>query len=113
MTKAAKVSPFLKGIKKLLEENMTFVDYNDERIAVKLPELSWLFRNIIQKRIDDHLCTRRLFFITAQKPSNILRLIIFLSNLIWKCTSRDLFIHISINIWSSKSSYEKSFSHTA
>ena len=40
MTKAAKVSPFLKGIKKLLEENMTFVDYNDERITVKLLKLS-------------------------------------------------------------------------
>jgi len=43
MTKAAKVSPFLKGIKKLLEENMAFVDYNDERIAVKLPKLACCF----------------------------------------------------------------------
>jgi len=49
----------------------------------------------------------------TQKTSNIMKLIIFLSILIWKSTSRTLIIHISINIWSSKSSSDKSSSYTA
>ena len=50
LTKSAKVSPILKGIKNLLDENMTFEDNNDESIAVKLLKLAWLFRNVINKR---------------------------------------------------------------
>ena len=49
-TKSAKVSPFINGIKKLLNDNVTYVGYDDDRIAVKLPKLAWLFRNIIHKR---------------------------------------------------------------
>jgi len=49
LTKSVKVSPFLKGIKKLQHENMTFVDYNDEGIAAKLLKLAWLFHNLYTK----------------------------------------------------------------
>jgi len=37
LTKSDKLSPFINGIKKLLDENMTFVNYDDESIIVKLP----------------------------------------------------------------------------
>ena len=50
LTQSAKVSPILKGIKNLLDENMTFEDNNDASIAVKLLKLAWLFRNVINKR---------------------------------------------------------------
>ena len=56
-TKSAKVSPFIDGIKKLLDDNMTFVDYDDESITVKLPKLAWLFQNKIHKRIEVHVST--------------------------------------------------------
>ena len=52
------------------------------------------------------------YLFRAQKASNILKLIIFLSIVIWKSTSRTLIIHISINIWSSSSSSDKVSSHT-
>jgi hypothetical protein len=55
LTKSANVSQFIDGIKKLLNENITFVDYDDERIAVQLPKLAWLFRYIIHKIIDIHV----------------------------------------------------------
>jgi hypothetical protein len=55
LTKSPNVSPFINGIKKLLDENITFVDYDDERIAVKVPNLAWIFRNIIHKRIKVHV----------------------------------------------------------
>jgi hypothetical protein len=57
LTKSANVSPFINGIKKLLNENINFVDYDDERIAVQLPKLAWLFRYIIHKRIQVHVYT--------------------------------------------------------
>jgi hypothetical protein len=58
--------PRIYGIKKLLDENITFVDYDDERVAVKLPKLSWLFRNIIHKRIEVHVYTTCFFFISSK-----------------------------------------------
>jgi len=42
---------------------VTYVGYDDDRIAVKLPKLAWLFRNIIHKRIDVHVSTSGLLFI--------------------------------------------------
>jgi len=65
LRKSDKVSPFINGNKKLLDENMTFVDYDDGSITVKLPKLAWLFQNIIHKRIDVNVSTSRLFFISS------------------------------------------------
>jgi hypothetical protein len=65
VTKSANISTFINGINKLLNENITFVDYDDERIAVKLPKLAWLFRYIIHKRIDVHVDTSSSFFISG------------------------------------------------
>ena len=113
LRKSDNVSPFINGIKKLLCENMTFVDYDDESITVKLPWLAWLCRNIIHKRIEFHVSTSLLFFISSRKPSNIIKLTIILSILTWKITNHNLIIHISINIWSSSSSSDKVSSHTA
>jgi hypothetical protein len=33
LTKSAKISPIIKAIKNLLDENMTFVDYDDESVT--------------------------------------------------------------------------------
>jgi hypothetical protein len=55
LTKSGNLSSFIHGIKKLLYENITFVDYDDDRIAVKVPKLAYLFRNIIHKRIKVHV----------------------------------------------------------
>ena len=84
---------------------MTFVDYDDESIAVKLPKLVWLFQNIIHKRIEVHVSTSLSIFVSCTETVKY--------NKIWKCTKRTLIIHISKNICSSSSSSDKVSSHTA
>jgi hypothetical protein len=74
LTKSANVSPFINGIKKLLNENITFVDYDDERLAVNLPKLGWLFRYIIHKRIQVHIDTSSCFFISGTKTVNYIKI---------------------------------------
>jgi len=38
------------------------VNYKDERLAVKLPKMVWLFRNIINNSIEVHDSTSGFFF---------------------------------------------------
>ena len=69
LTKAANVSPIIRVIKNLLDENMTFVDHGDESvtISVKLSKPASMFRNIIHGTINVHVYTSRFFFSSGKE----------------------------------------------
>jgi hypothetical protein len=74
LIKSANVSPLINGIKKFLNENITFVDYDYERIVVNLPKLAWFFRYIIHKRIQVYIDTSSCFFISGIKTVNYIKI---------------------------------------